>query len=80
MPRTKKAEHTTPAAAEAAPTTDTVTLEPLPPAAKAAADKPAYAADPHEKISVSISDIPGGPEMHLLRSHKYKHYAESSIM
>ncbi len=34
--------------------------------------KPAYAADPHEKISVSLSDVPGGPEMHLLRSHKFK--------
>jgi hypothetical protein len=33
---------------------------------------PAYAADPHEKISVSLSDVPGGPEMQLLRSHKYK--------
>ena len=36
------------------------------------AGKPAYAADPHEKISVSLSDVPGGPEMHLLRSHKFK--------
>ena len=35
-------------------------------------DQPAYAADPHEKISVSLSGIPGGPAMHLLRSHKFK--------
>ncbi len=34
--------------------------------------KLAYAADPHEKKSVSLSDVPGGPEMHLLRSHKFK--------
>ena len=59
-------------AAEATPATDTVTLEPLPPAAKAAGEPPAYAADPHAKISVSLSDVRGGPEMHLLRSHKYK--------
>lgn len=72
MPRTRKAERTTPEAAEASPATDTVTLEPLPPAAKPSGDKPAYAADPHEKISVSLSDVNGGPEMHLLRSHKYK--------
>jgi hypothetical protein len=34
--------------------------------------EPTYAADPHAKISVSLSDVPGGPAMHLLRSHKYK--------
>jgi hypothetical protein len=72
MPRAKKAEYATPAAAEATPATDTVTLEPLPPAEKTSSDKPAYAADPHEKLSVSLSDTNGGPEMHLLRSHKYK--------
>lgn len=38
----------------------------------AAAGKPAYAADPHEKISVSLSDVRGGPEMHLLRSHRFR--------
>lgn len=59
-------------AAEATPAADTVTLEPLSPAAKAAGEPPAYAADPHEKISVSLSDVRGGPAIHLLRSHKYK--------
>ena len=80
MPRTKRAEKSTLAAAEATPehapaitpAADTVTLEPLPPAAKAASEPPVYAADPHEKISVNLSDTNGGPEMHLLRSHKYK--------
>jgi hypothetical protein len=34
--------------------------------------EPAYAADPNEKITVSLSDSRGGPLMHLLRSHRYK--------
>jgi hypothetical protein len=50
-------------------------LEPLAAAAEPAKrpsdDRPAYAADPHEKISVSLSDVRGGPAMHLLRSHRY---------
>jgi hypothetical protein len=71
MPRAKKAEHPTPAA-DAAPATDTVTLEPLPPAEKTSSDKPAYAADPNEKLTISLSNIRGGPVVHLLRSHKYK--------
>ena len=61
----------------------TIDMEPLPVAAAGPATateppkdeavrQPAYAADPHEKISVSLNDIPGGPSMHLLRSHKYK--------
>jgi hypothetical protein len=81
MPRARKAEQTTPAAAEATPETPATRqaagaasgiaeLEPLP-ARQAADGKPVYAADPHEKISVSLSDVKGGPEMHLLRSHKY---------
>ena len=83
MPRTMKAEKSTPAAAEATPeniqavtptagtTSGIADLEPLP-ARQAATDKPTYAADPHEKMSVSLSDVRGGPAMHLLRSHKYK--------
>jgi hypothetical protein len=50
-------------------------LEPLPTAAESAKgpsdDRPAYAPDPHEKLSVSLSDVRGGPAMHLLRSHRY---------
>jgi hypothetical protein len=50
-------------------------LEPLPAAAEPAKgpsdDRPAYAADPHEKLSVSLSNVRGGPAMHLLRSHRY---------
>jgi hypothetical protein len=82
MPRTMKAEKST-LAAEATPehipaltpavgaASNIVELEPLP-ARQAADTKPAYAADPHEKISVSLSDVRGGPAMHLLRSYKYK--------
>jgi hypothetical protein len=80
MARTKTAARPTPDVAEAtpehapaiAPAADAdggiAVLEP--PAGKAA-EPPAYAADPHEKISVSLSGTPGGPAMHLLRSHKY---------
>lgn len=62
-------------AAEAA--SATATLERRPPASdhaatEASAGQPVYAADPHEKISISLSDIPGGPAMHLLRSHRYR--------
>ena len=57
-------------AAAAGPATGTATMPP--PARQAPDGKPAYAADPHEKISVSLSDVRGGPAMHLLRSHKYK--------
>jgi hypothetical protein len=31
-----------------------------------------YAADPHEKITVSLDDARGGQAMHLLRSHRFK--------
>lgn len=55
-----------------------IDIEPLPAAATAAEqprepakEAPVYAADPHEKISVSLSDISGGPSMHLLRSHRF---------
>lgn len=51
---------------------ETATLPPPQPARDAETDQPAYAADPHPKISVSLSDVRGGPEMHLLRSHKFK--------
>ena len=66
----------------------TIDMEPLPVAAAGpaiatateppesakdeAARQPAYAADPHEKFSVSLSDHRGGPSMHLLRSHRYR--------
>lgn len=78
MPRAKKAQHTTPAAEEATPATapaseaaaGTATQEP--PAKEAPAAKPAYAPDPDPKFNVSLSDIKGGPEMQLLRSHRYK--------
>jgi hypothetical protein len=46
--------------------------EPRQSARGAAATEPAYAADPHEKISVSLSNVRGGPEMHLLRSHRFR--------
>lgn len=59
-------------AAPAAPTSGTATATPPEPSKEAAADQPAYAADPHSKISVSLSDVRGGPAMHLLRSHKFK--------
>jgi hypothetical protein len=55
---------------EAEAATGTAAGQPREPA-KEAAHKPAYAADPHAKISVSLSDHQGGPVMHLLRSHKY---------
>ena len=50
-----------------------IDMEPLP-AATEQPREPAkeYAADPHEKISVSLSDVRGGPSMHLLRSHKFR--------
>jgi hypothetical protein len=78
MPRARKAETSTPSAAEATPENVPAseaapgTAVQEPPAAKSAAEPPAYAADPHSKISVSLSDVRGGPAMHLLRSHKYK--------
>lgn len=37
----------------------------------AASPPPVYAADPHPKITVSLSDYRGGPSAHLLRSHRY---------
>jgi hypothetical protein len=43
-----------------------------PPAQEAASDQPAYAADPHEKITVSLSHVKGGPAVHLLRSHRFR--------
>ena len=46
--------------------------EPQPPAREAMDGKPAYAADPHEKFTVSLSDVRGGPAMHLLRSHRFR--------
>ena len=52
--------------------TGAATLPPPESAKEAPAASPVYAADPHEKISVSLNDIAGGPSMHLLRSHKYK--------
>lgn len=74
-PRTKRAEKPTLATAEATPEytppSEAAAVQ-EPPASKEMAEKPAYAADPHEKISVSLSDVRGGPEAHLLRSHKYK--------
>jgi hypothetical protein len=72
------------AATKEKPTEAAIDMEPLPAAAvgpttgtaaepsrEAAAREPAYAADPHEKFSVSLSDVVGGPAMHLLRSHRY---------
>jgi hypothetical protein len=82
MARTRKAATPAPVEAEAMPgnapaampeaeaATGTAAGQPREPA-KEAAHKPAYAADPHAKISVSLSDHQGGPVMHLLRSHKY---------
>ncbi len=52
--------------------TGTATLPPPELAKEASAAPPVYAADPHEKISVSLSDHRGGPSMHLLRSHRYR--------
>jgi hypothetical protein len=77
MPRAKK-EGLTTTAAETTPehtrTGDgaTATAVQEPPATQAAGEQRVYAADPHEKITVSLSDAPGGPSMHLLRSHKFK--------
>ena len=53
------------------PLTATLRLEPPPQASGGEAGKPAYAPDPHEKFSVSLSNVKGGPAMHLLRSHRY---------
>jgi hypothetical protein len=58
----------------------TATRGPRQHAREAVAGERAYPADPNEKISVSLSDVPGGPAMHLLRSHKFKHYARRMIM
>ena len=83
MPRTRRAEKPTLAAAEATPenipavmpatgaASGTAVREHRQPAEEMADAKPAYAADPHEKISVSLSAVKGGPEMHLLRSHRF---------
>lgn len=76
MPRAKKAQPTMPVAEEAppatAPASETAAATQEPPAKHAPAEKPAYAPDPDPKINVSLSDIKGGPEMQLLRSHRYK--------
>ena len=82
MSRTRKADHTTastdaaqeysPAAARAGEGA-TATALPEPPAAQAAAEQRVYAADPNEKLTISLSNIRGGPVVHLLRSHQYKH-------
>jgi hypothetical protein len=45
--------------------------EPRQAAGEAASGEPAYAADPHEKTSVSLNDVRGGPSMHLLKSHRF---------
>jgi hypothetical protein len=85
MPRTRKATKAMQAAAEAvdlaplqdnappvtATTATAVADRERGPANEAAKAEPVYAADPHEKISVSLSDVRGGPSMHLLRSHKF---------
>ena len=34
-------------------------------------DAPVYAADPHPKLTISLSDERGGPKAQLLRSHKF---------
>lgn len=64
-----------PAATEPTPATEAVPTPPpaadLPPEAAREAAPPAYAADPHAKISVSLGDGRGGPAMHLLRSQKF---------
>ena len=39
--------------------------------AKEEAPQAAYAADPHPKINVGLSDYQGGPSMQLLRSRKF---------
>jgi hypothetical protein len=83
MPKTRKAEATpTPDAAHE--TTPAITLaderapakeaiqESRQPEREGAAGEPAYAPDPHSKISVSLSDVRGGPAMHLLRSQRFR--------
>ena len=79
-PRTKRAEKSTLAAAEATPENAPAimsgeaaggTAAQEPPAKGAAAEKPTYA-DPHATAGISLSDHRGGPSMHLLRSHKFK--------
>ena len=85
MARTrKKAAKTTQASADATPEVAPVTEPageaatgiaaevPQAPAKDAAAREPTYAADPHSKMSVSLSDHQGGPSMHLLRSHRFR--------
>jgi hypothetical protein len=84
MARTRKAAKPTQAMAEATPEHAPVT-ESTPEAASglaakvlteqskgAAAGGPAYAADPHPLISVSLGEFRGGPAMHLLRSHRFR--------
>jgi hypothetical protein len=81
MAKTGKAAPPTKADADAAPENAPmappafeaagVTAEQPREAATETAGKPAYAADPHAKTSVSLSDHRGGPSMHLLRSQKY---------
>jgi hypothetical protein len=41
-------------------------------AQKAASSGPSHPADPHEEISVRLCEIPTGPSMHLLRSHRFR--------
>jgi hypothetical protein len=84
MARTRKAAKPTQEAAETTPEHASA-IEPTPEAASGIAAKElterakerpageaAHAADPHAKISVSLSEIRGGPSMHLLRSHRFR--------
>ena len=46
--------------------------EPRRAAREGASGQPAYAADPHEKLTASPDGVRGGPVMHLRRSHRFK--------
>jgi hypothetical protein len=41
---------------------------------------PRYAPEADAKITVSLSNYKGGPRVHLLRSSRFKHYGEPTVM
>lgn len=70
MPRRKSTKTKT----DTAETTPMTAEETMPASAapqEPAKDTPVYAADPHPKLTVSLSDYSGGPKAQLLRSHKF---------
>lgn len=72
---TEAVEATPENAPQAAPAGEAVTgtaaQEPRQPEPEAA-NEHAYAPDPRATISVSLSEVRGGPAVHLLRSHRFR--------